>query len=162
MCLTFHIRVVHFICMLKYKSIYTKYLCLFSQKKIFPGLRNLGAQIRCVQNRYTAVQTEHNLKFYICLPGVVVFLVLIKKIMNCAIYLYHKSWLPVSWIKFFQGLFSKYDFLLKYIIQTFWYIFENQILETEKPWKWVTIKLGELFNFGNSLVVFNPLVPGLH
>ena len=39
----------------KKKSIYMKYLCLLSQ--IFrPGSPNLGVQIRCLRNRYTAVQ----------------------------------------------------------------------------------------------------------
>ena len=56
MCLTFHIRVVHFFCVLKKKSIYAKYLCTF--KKIFLlGLPNLSAPIRCTQKRYT-VQTD--------------------------------------------------------------------------------------------------------
>ena len=54
-------RVVHFFGMLKKKSICMKYLYLFSQKKFSPGLPNLGAQIKCAQNRYTAVQT--NLKY---------------------------------------------------------------------------------------------------
>ena len=32
---------------------------MFTLKKIFsPGSRNLGAQIRCAQNRYTAVQMD--------------------------------------------------------------------------------------------------------
>ena len=43
--------------MLKKKSIYTKYLYLLSQF-FSPDLPNLGAQIRCDQNRYTAVQTD--------------------------------------------------------------------------------------------------------
>ena len=57
MCLTFHIRVGHFFDMPKKKSIYTKYLCLLSQL-FFPGLPNLEAKIRCIQNRYTGVQTD--------------------------------------------------------------------------------------------------------
>ena len=44
--------------MLKKKYIYMKYLCLLSQKKFSPGLTNLGAQIRCAQNRYIAAQTD--------------------------------------------------------------------------------------------------------
>ena len=56
MWLTFRIKVAHFFGMLKKKSIYTKYLCLLPQKCFFPGLRNLGAQIRCAQNRYNDVQ----------------------------------------------------------------------------------------------------------
>ena len=52
MCLKFHIRAVHFFGMWKKKSIFTKYLFTF------PGLPNLGAKIRCAQNRYTAVQTD--------------------------------------------------------------------------------------------------------
>ena len=43
---------------LKKKSIYTKYLCLLSQKYFFPGLSNLGDQIRSAKNRYIAVQTD--------------------------------------------------------------------------------------------------------
>ena len=35
-------------------------LCLLSQKFFPPGLPNLGAQIKCVQNRYNAVQTDLN------------------------------------------------------------------------------------------------------
>ena len=58
MCLKFHIRVVHFFGMLKKKSICMQYLFLLSQKAFFPGLPNLGAQIRCAHNRYTAVQTD--------------------------------------------------------------------------------------------------------
>ena len=50
----FHLVIVHFFGMLKKKGIYTKYLCLLSKKT--PGLLNLGAQIRCAQNQYTAVK----------------------------------------------------------------------------------------------------------
>ena len=50
----FHLVKVHFFGMLKKKGIYTKYLCLLSKKT--PGLFNLGAQIRCAQNQYTAVK----------------------------------------------------------------------------------------------------------
>ena len=35
-----------------------KYLYLLSQKKYFPGIPNLGAQIRCDRNLYMAVQTH--------------------------------------------------------------------------------------------------------
>ena len=36
-----------------------KYLCLLSQKRnVFPGLPDLGTQIRWAQNWYTAVQTD--------------------------------------------------------------------------------------------------------
>ena len=41
----------------KRKIIYTIYLCLLPQT-FFSGLPNLGAKIRCAQNRYIAVQTE--------------------------------------------------------------------------------------------------------
>ena len=40
------------------KSIYTKYQCLLSQKKISPGLPYLCPQIRCAQNQYTPVQMD--------------------------------------------------------------------------------------------------------
>ena len=52
----FHIRVVPFFGMLK-KKVFTQNICLLSQKKFILGLPYLGAQIRCAQNRYTAVQT---------------------------------------------------------------------------------------------------------
>ena len=58
MCLTLHIRVLHFCGILKKKSIYTKCLCLLSRNKFFPGLPNFRAQIRCAQNWYTAVQMD--------------------------------------------------------------------------------------------------------
>ena len=58
MCQMFHLSVVHFDGILKKKSICTKYLCLLSQKNFFPGLPNLSVQIRCDQNRYTAVQMD--------------------------------------------------------------------------------------------------------
>ena len=46
MCLTFHIRVVHFFSMLK--KVISKYLYFY--KEIFlPNLPNLGAQIRCAK-----------------------------------------------------------------------------------------------------------------
>ena len=35
-----------------------KYLWLLSRKMFFPGLHNLGAQIRCAQNWYITVQTD--------------------------------------------------------------------------------------------------------
>ena len=54
MCLTFDKKVVHFFGILKKERNYTKYLCLLSHKS-FP---NLGAQTRCGQNGYTAVQTD--------------------------------------------------------------------------------------------------------
>ena len=58
MCLMFHIRIVHFFGMLKKeKSIYTKCLCLLSEISP-PGLPNLGAQIRCVQNQCNTVQMD--------------------------------------------------------------------------------------------------------
>ena len=60
MCPTFHIRVVHFLDILNKKCIYTKYLCLLSQFPP-PGLCNLGAQIRCVQNWYPEVQMDPKL-----------------------------------------------------------------------------------------------------
>ena len=45
--------------MLKKKSIYTKYFCLLSsQEFLFPGLPNLGSQIRFAQNRYTTDQID--------------------------------------------------------------------------------------------------------
>ena len=43
--------------MLKKKSIYTKYPCLLLQF-FFPSLPNLGAQIRCAQSLYAAIQTD--------------------------------------------------------------------------------------------------------
>ena len=42
--------------MLEKKSIYKK--CLFLSHIFFPGVTNLDLQIRCAQNRYTAVQTD--------------------------------------------------------------------------------------------------------
>ena len=45
----------------KKKSIYTKYLCFLSQQFFTTkvgDLTNLGAQISCAQNRYTAVQMD--------------------------------------------------------------------------------------------------------
>ena len=56
MCLTFHVRVVHFFGMLKKISFTRKYLLTFTNFSL--GLPNMGAQIRCVQNRYIAVQTD--------------------------------------------------------------------------------------------------------
>ena len=35
-------------------------LYTFTKKKKFPGLPNLGAQIRCAQNWYTTVQMNRN------------------------------------------------------------------------------------------------------
>ena len=58
MCVTFHLGVVHFFGMPKKESIYMKYLCLLSENFFFPGLPNLGTQIICAQNQYTAVQTD--------------------------------------------------------------------------------------------------------
>ena len=52
MCLSFHVKVVHLFGMLKKKSIHAKYLCLLPQEIFYPGLPNLGSQIRCAQNRY--------------------------------------------------------------------------------------------------------------
>ena len=54
MCLTFHIRVVHCFGMLKKKSI--TQICL--QGFFSSGLPNLGSQITCAQNWYTAVQID--------------------------------------------------------------------------------------------------------
>ena len=53
----FHIRVVHFCDMLKMK-VFTQNICLLSQKNFSLGLPNLGAQIICAQNWYTAVQMD--------------------------------------------------------------------------------------------------------
>ena len=39
-------------------KMYLHQICLLSQNKFFPGLPNLGAQIRCAQDRYTAVKTD--------------------------------------------------------------------------------------------------------
>ena len=36
----------------------TRNICLLSQKNFFPSLLNLGAQIGCAENRYTAVQID--------------------------------------------------------------------------------------------------------
>ena len=55
--LTFHITVVHFLGTLKKKNVLTKDL-YFTFTIFFPRLPNLGAQIRYVQNRYNAVQTD--------------------------------------------------------------------------------------------------------
>ena len=54
MLLTFHIRVAHF-GLLKKENIYTKFLFLLSQF-FHPGSPNLGARIKCAQNRHIAVQ----------------------------------------------------------------------------------------------------------
>ena len=61
MCSNFHVRGLHLFSMLKKKS---KYLCVFSQNIFSPGLPNLGAQIRCAQNRYTAAQIDLKYAFY--------------------------------------------------------------------------------------------------
>ena len=58
MCIMFHIRVVHFFGTLKRKVIKRNIYVHFHKKKSFPGLPNLGAQIRCPQNRYNTVQTD--------------------------------------------------------------------------------------------------------
>ena len=55
MCLSFHIKVVHLFGMLKKKSIHAKYLCLLPQDIFYPGLPNLGSQIRI---GITAVQID--------------------------------------------------------------------------------------------------------
>ena len=55
--LTFHITVTHFLGTLKKKNVHTKDL-YFTFTIFFPRLSNLGAQIRYVQNRYNAVQTD--------------------------------------------------------------------------------------------------------
>ena len=74
----FHVRVVHVFVMLKKESIYTKhlwntfiksfflyfflslylYLYFLNEELNLVFLPNLGAQIRCAQNRYTALQTD--------------------------------------------------------------------------------------------------------
>ena len=58
MCLTFHVRVAKKVLWYakKKKSIYTKYFCLLCL--LFPGLPNLGFQIRCAQNWYTTDQID--------------------------------------------------------------------------------------------------------
>ena len=56
MCLMFHVRVVHFLGILKKKI--AQNICLLSQNYFFTGSINLGAQMRCTQNRYAAVQTD--------------------------------------------------------------------------------------------------------
>ena len=58
MCLTFHIRVVHFFGMLKKKSIYINIYVYFHKKCFFLGLSNLTAQIGSAQNWYNAVQMD--------------------------------------------------------------------------------------------------------
>ena len=37
-------------------------------KSFFPGLPNLGAQIRCAQNWYSAVQTDLKYPLFYCQP----------------------------------------------------------------------------------------------
>ena len=63
MCLTFHIRVVHFFGLLKKESIYLKNLFAFTspplpkkKNKKKPGLPSCGTEIRCAQNWYATVQ----------------------------------------------------------------------------------------------------------
>ena len=64
MCLTFHIRVVHFFGLLKKESIYLKNLFAFTspppsrkkKNKKNPGLPSCGTEIRCAQNWYATVQ----------------------------------------------------------------------------------------------------------
>ena len=63
MCLTFHIRVVHFFGLLKKESIYLKNLFAFTsppppekKTKKNPGLPSCGTEIRCAQNWYATVQ----------------------------------------------------------------------------------------------------------
>ena len=64
MCLTFHIRVVHFFGLLKKESIYLKNLFAFTsppppekkKTKKKPGLPSCGTEIRCAQNWYATVQ----------------------------------------------------------------------------------------------------------
>ena len=64
MCLTFHIRVVHFFGLLKKESIYLKNLFAFTSpphpekknNKKNPGLPSCGTEIRCAQNWYATVQ----------------------------------------------------------------------------------------------------------
>ena len=52
----FHVRVVHFLGILKKKI--AQNICLLSQNYFFTGSINLGAQMRCTQNWYAAVQTD--------------------------------------------------------------------------------------------------------
>ena len=57
---SFHIRVVHFLVMLKRKA-FTRNICLLSLQFFTTkvgDLPNLGAQINFTQNRYTAVQMD--------------------------------------------------------------------------------------------------------
>ena len=63
MCLTFHIRVVHFFGLLKKESIYLKNLFALTspplpkkKNKKKPGLPSCGTEIRCAQNWYATVQ----------------------------------------------------------------------------------------------------------
>ena len=65
MCLTFHIRVVHFFGLLKKESIYFKNLFAFTgpppplpkkKNKKKPGRPSCGTEIRCAQNWYATVQ----------------------------------------------------------------------------------------------------------
>ena len=58
LCLTFHIRVVHFFGILKSKVFTRNIYVYFHKKRFFLGLPNLGAQISCAQNHYTADQIE--------------------------------------------------------------------------------------------------------
>ena len=52
------LRVKHFFGILKKNSTYMKYLYLLSQNFFSPRLTWFGAQIRCAQNQYTAVQAD--------------------------------------------------------------------------------------------------------
>ena len=58
MCLSFHIRVLHFFGIFKKKSIYTKHLCFLSQNFFSQAYLILGAQTIYAQNRYNAIQTD--------------------------------------------------------------------------------------------------------
>ena len=58
MFLTFHVRFGLFFGMLK-RQVFTRIIYAYFHKKLFfPSLPNLGAQIRCAQNRYIAVQRD--------------------------------------------------------------------------------------------------------
>ena len=56
MCLTFHIRVVHLFGMLKTKHLHE--ISMFTFTKVFSHAYLILAQIRCAQNRYTAVEAD--------------------------------------------------------------------------------------------------------
>ena len=45
------------LCML-IKKLFTQNIYVYFCKRFFPGIPNLGTQIRCAQNRYTAFQSD--------------------------------------------------------------------------------------------------------